>query len=294
VRSFYELDLSYIHHSDFDTARITGLHTEICRKLPQDGFRKIRPKKAPEIENVRYIPRPTFVLTGLGEHHMFRKMNYCFYLASQFYKKQNKDRLWLWYRRGISCRNLLVFANVGLIGHFMKRMHPQPRDSDDCKQIAVDTLFRCIRKFDFTKQYKFSSYCGRSIRNGVYKYWKDSALVEVGTRRAYNALHNLEYESNDLEYAEHAEFAMSIIHRVFGVLSPHYQQILCMKFGLFGYKQYTNNPAIANKLGLTRQRIDQIFWKSVSYLRKAIDENLSNSEKEALSEITGGAYVFDP
>lgn len=245
----------YIYHISFDRPEMTN---EIMAEMPDiDEYNRYIKTDSTSKSNYNY--HNVFKILTHEQHiHLFRKMNYCKYIAS---KTQNQDMLQLALKIG----NLIISANYRLILHVAKRYRNQI-EYDDAVSEGHMALIKAVSKFDFSLGYRFSTYAMTSLFRAIHFY----------NRKHKNRPEIQPYRKDfDIKAPEIVEPINIDIKTIMRLVSPIQRIVLEYRYGLMKLPKKTGKAsyrAIGEHLGVSRETIRKIEHTAYDFLRKTLSE----------------------
>jgi RNA polymerase sigma factor (sigma-70 family) len=269
--------LEWIHHPSFDDpareAEILG-PMPACEayeaqrrqmRVPKD----VPPELAPLYENP--------LLTREQEQHLFRKMNYLKFRASQLRDKLDPARARIQdlktieelQEQAIEVKDQLVSSNMRLVASIAKR-HAGP--NDNFFELLSDgnlSLMRAVEKFDFSRGNKFSTYASWAIM----KNFARSIPEEKHRRDRFVTGHDELFESAaDTRSSEHEQLkaqeqAVDRVNRLLEHLDPREREIIRLRAGLDHSEGPMTLEEIGQQLGITKERVRQLNVRIMNKLR---------------------------
>jgi RNA polymerase sigma factor (sigma-70 family) len=282
--------LEYIPHHSFEEP---GLEAEILAPMPDaDEYeakrREMRVPRdvPPELAPLYEVP----LLNKAQEQHLFRKMNFLKYKATQLRRHLCKDALSdevdpgrvriqdLKHIEDLQAqanevKDLLINANMRLVVSIAKRHAAQ---SDNFWELLSDgnmSLIRAVEKFDFSRGFKFSTYASWAIMKNFARSIPD----EKHRRERYVTGHEELFEmapdtrTDEQEILASAEHKTQQVNRLLEYLDPRERQIIRMRAGLDGGKGMTLEE-IGDKIGITKERVRQLNVRIMKKLRDIAEE----------------------
>jgi RNA polymerase sporulation-specific sigma factor len=79
----------------------------------------------------------------------------------------------------IEAKEMIVQENIGLIWSVVRKFTNRGYESDDLFQIGAIGLIKCIDKFDFSFNVKFSTYAVPMIMGEIRRFLRDDGLIKV-------------------------------------------------------------------------------------------------------------------
>jgi RNA polymerase sigma factor (sigma-70 family) len=215
----------------------------------------------------------TPLLSVARERALFLKFNFHKFLfvqarrrlEPQFARSRDLDALEQHRRDAIDTKNTIVRANLRLVVS-VARKHLRP--GLNLMELVSDgnmTLMRAVESFDFHKGNRFSTYAtlalmkgfARSVPTMMYGVQRlgggDAALPEVADHRRHR----------DLERMLHRDE----LRQLFSRLDEREQRVLAAHYGLDGDHTPETYDQVAQRMGLSKQRVRQIEQTAMTKLR---------------------------
>jgi RNA polymerase sigma factor (sigma-70 family) len=182
----------------------------------------------------------------------------------------------LWHRRAMRLRAALVGANMPLVLLMIKRFGTRDMEFAELVSEGNMALLRCVETFDVGRGFKFSTYACRAIIK---------SFVRLATRTGrYRKRFALEFDP-DLDPASHAawshearlnssvEALRDVLLRNRAGLGDTEQRVVLERFGFLSPQGRRKTlSAIAEDMGLSRERVRQIQQVALAKLRCALEE----------------------
>ncbi len=282
--------LDYIPSPAFDDP---SLEAEILGPMPgADEYESRRrdarvPKDVPpELASLYEHP----LLNKEQEQHLFRKMNYLKYRASELRQQMVKEgtnevdpaRVRMQDLKKIedlqaeaqAIKDQLINANMRLVVSIAKKHANQ---TDNIFELLSDgnmSLIRAVEKFNYTFGNKFSTYASWAIM----KNFARSIPEEKHRRERYVTGHETVFESaadnrsDEQEVVASAEQAAHRVNRLLEYLDPRERQIIRMRAGLDDGSKSMTLEEIGQQLGITKERVRQLNVRIMAKLRNIAKE----------------------
>jgi RNA polymerase primary sigma factor len=243
------------------------------------------PKDAPpELVSLYQVP----LLTKEQEQHMFRKMNYLKYKASQILngmklptgridcqavRTQDLDLVEKYLKEANAVKDLLINCNMRLVVSIAKKHSAQ---SDNFFELLSDgnmSLIRAVEKFDYARGNKFSTYASWAIMKNFARSLPDEKTRRERYQTGKEELFDLapDNRSDEREQLAVAEQASYKVNRLLEYLEPRERDIIRMRAGLEDGSPQMTLEKIGEKLGITKERVRQLNVRAMKKLRSLVD-----------------------
>ena len=164
--------------------------------------------------------------------------------------------------------------NASLAAIYARYNVEQYVDYEECLSFVLEKLNVYITRFTAFPDY-YTTYANSTLNRYVYKLVvkKYNAAIKEQERCSYMPTKSLEWEQDKLA---HEDFPMEDftreeinkrLQKILNKLNARQIQIIKMRFGLDGYTEMTLQE-IADKLGLSKSRIDHLMSAAFKKLRK--------------------------
>lgn len=168
----------------------------------------------------------------------------------------------------------LVNDNIGLAGFFVKRYPPKHLDSDDAYAESLLVLCRAAKHFRPELQIKFSTFAAscwvhflmtirdkvRAKRNG---YWETLEIEEMSIRDdETSAVASFASDTEQADKIASAREDVAMMLKLIHGLDERSGQVVMRRIG------GENMAEIGKSLGVSRERVRQIFDTAVACLRR--------------------------
>lgn len=178
-----------------------------------------------------------------------------------------------------TAKDILIERNLRLVAHVVKKYQGLEEDLDDLISIGTIGLIKAVTTFDTAKSNRLSTYAARCIDNELLmmlrvrkKYARDISLYEpIGTDKEGNEINLLDIiEGPTEDIVENYSVRQDIqkaLHLVTDSLTPKEYEVIRLRFGLFGEKEYTQRE-IAKRLKISRSYVSRIEKNALLKLRR--------------------------
>lgn len=192
--------------------------------------------------------------------------------------KEEQQYLYAWKQGDVKARDILIEHNLRLVAHIVKKYSNSDKDVEDMISIGTIGLIKAIDTFQMEKGIRLATYASCCIENELLmlfrsekKMSRDVSLLEpIGADKEGNEICLLDIiESEPVNVAEQMDMRNNI--QKLGifmkrVLSKREQDILILRYGLFGRKEMTQRE-IAVQMGISRSYVSRIEKKALKKLR---------------------------
>jgi RNA polymerase primary sigma factor/RNA polymerase sigma factor len=282
ARRILDLPLDYIPNESFAGIRGEKAEREVLGPMPpsETPLKKSRlPSGLPPYLASLY---EVALLTREQERHLFRKMNYLKYKASELRKELDlsqprrvlMDQVERLYEELVGVKNEIVSANLRLVVSIAKR-HVGP--VENFFELVSDgnmSLIRAAEKFDYARGNKFSTYASWAIMKNFARSIPDEHRrrdrYRTSNAEMFNATEDVRSDQYEQESAQNQR--QSQVEKILERLDERERQIIISRFGLHrGYEPLTLKEVGAEQ-GVTKERIRQLEARALNKLRKAAHE----------------------
>ncbi len=224
----------------------------------------------------------TPLLTREQEQHLFRKMNYLKYKASELRKRLEERRhsmtamevILKYAKDADSIKNDIVQANLRLVVSIAKRYAGGPAHLFELISDGNMSLIRAAEKFDFARGFRFSTYATWAVMKNFARTipteLRQRTRFLTGGEERLLAIEDLRPNSIRREVAQ-AE-RQSEVSRILDHLDERERQIIQHRYGLDRSHNPMTLKEVGRVMGVTKERIRQIEARAIAKLRSAVGE----------------------
>jgi RNA polymerase primary sigma factor/RNA polymerase sigma factor len=278
-----ELRLDHIGNEQFACLPSRKKEAEILGPLPESDPPPKKPRLPsdlpPYLASLYEVP----LLTRDQEAHLFRKMNYLKYKASELRsqldpnhpKSRLMDQIEKLYGESLTTRNQIISANLRLVVSIAKRYVGPAGDFFDLVSDGNISLIKAVEKFDVSRGNKFSTYASWAIM-------KNFARAMPGVLRhrdRFRTSHSEMFSAVEDPRADHHQQELAQRRRESRVqgflkrLDERERQIVTSRFGLTRGQEPQTLEQVGAAAGVTKERVRQIQCRAMSKLRRAAEED---------------------
>ena len=197
--------------------------------------------------------------------------------------EQERDALVRFHEHGDQqARSLLIEHNLRLVAHIVKKYQNATQDQDDLISIGTIGLIKAVGTFDHTKGARLATYASRCIENEILMHLRKIA-GQPGELSIDEPL-NVDRDGNELLLSDvlggdpdvvsqdlEQEAERSVLLACVTKLSDREQQILRLRFGLYGAKEHTQKE-VADLLGISQSYISRLEKKIIKRLKNDMEK----------------------
>ena len=179
-------------------------------------------------------------------------------------------------------RRLLIEHNLRLVVYISKRFENTGINIEDLISIGTIGLIKAVNTFCPDRNIKLATYASRCIENEILMYMRKCA-----SRRNEISIDeplNVDWDGNELLLSDilgsdgnevgreiEQEDERFLVASFVGKLPPREKQIMEMRFGMNGYREYTQKQ-VADALGISQSYISRLEKRIIGKLKKQIEK----------------------
>lgn len=178
-------------------------------------------------------------------------------------------------------RELLVVHNLRLVVYIARKFENTGVGIEDLVSIGTIGLIKAVNTFRPSKKIKLATYASRCIENEILMYLRK--IAKNKNELSFDEPLNVDWDGNELllsdvlgsdsdsvnrniEYQDEKKQLLRCVKN----LSDRERQIMTMRFGLFGSKEYTQKQ-VADILGISQSYISRLEKRIVEKLKREIE-----------------------
>lgn len=178
----------------------------------------------------------------------------------------------------------LIEHNIRLVVYIARKFDNSGVDLDDLISIGTIGLIKAINSFRSDKNIKLATYASRCIENEILMYLR--RIVKVKTEISFDEPLNTDFEGNELllsdvlgtdgdcvSYGIETSVERELLKNALLKLTDREKQIMTMRFGLSGGKEYTQKE-VADMLGISQSYISRLEKRIIHRLKNDISKYL--------------------
>ena len=177
-----------------------------------------------------------------------------------------------------TARSLLIEHNLRLVVYIAKRFEHTGVNIEDLISIGTIGLIKAVNTFQAGKNIKLATYASRCIENEILMY-----LRKIGSQRAevsFDEPLNTDWDGNELLLSDilgtdedevsrplEDDADKQLLMEAIGTLSQREQNIILLRFGLPGGREYTQKE-VAERMGISQSYISRLEKRIIERLRR--------------------------
>ncbi len=196
--------------------------------------------------------------------------------------KQEEDEILLEIENGNKeKRELLVIHNLRLVVYIARKFENTGVGIEDLVSIGTIGLIKAVNTFCPGKKIKLATYASRCIENEILMHLRKTANQK--NEMSIDEPLNVDWDGNELLLSDVLGSDSDVVNRnielqdekrqllyLVSKLSERERQIMTMRFGLFGSKEYTQKQ-VADILGISQSYISRLEKRIVEKLKRQIE-----------------------
>lgn len=221
------------------------------------------------------------LLTSEEEQLIFSRMNYLKFRANQLRQELSLESPDCWTLRRIEAlmkaadwyRDRMIKANMRLVISIVKKFVNKQNAFDDLLSDGIVALMRAVDKFDVGLGFRFSTYATQVVRRNTYRRVMDK---QKERQRITLSIHDSGVDVSD----EHRSPSMSEnrwydlrsrLTTMLDQLDRREKLIVRARFSLGGHRRIQTLQRLADKLGVSKERVRQLEKRALEKLRDMAD-----------------------
>ena len=179
-------------------------------------------------------------------------------------------------------RNKLIVHNLRLVVYIARKFDSAAVNIEDLISIGTIGLIKAVNTFCPEKNIKLATYASRCIENEILMFLRKNASQK--NEVSIDEPHNIDWDGNELLLSDvlgsdgdevgrgiEQEDERFLLKGFVSELPPREKQIMEMRFGMDGYKEYTQKE-VADTLGISQSYISRLEKRIIGKLKKQIEK----------------------
>lgn len=285
AKQLLNVEIDFIDNSEF---RKRNAEKAICGNdcCPSNAFDASPARKASAASDLpAHLARlcAADLLSAEEERELFRRMNYLKFRANAIRCQidlhdpdaKQISQLQRFIDESQAVRDQIIRANMRLVISIVKKFVTPSFSFDELLSDGIVTLMNAVEKFDYDRGYRFSTYAYRSIARNAYRKVMDrkkefSRFAAVPEESIEGALEDAGTASMDERTWERLR---KMLTDFMGHLDQREQLIVRARYALGQHRKVQTFQSIADKLGVSKERVRQLEQRAVGKLRTMAAED---------------------
>lgn len=175
-------------------------------------------------------------------------------------------------------RRELIEHNLRLVAYIARRFENTGINIEDLISIGTIGLIKAIETFQLSKGIKLATYASRCIENEILMYLRKISNQKL--ELSFDEPLNTDWDGNELLLSDvlgteadlvmrpiEADVDRQLLHTAIKRLSSREQQIVVLRFGLNGHREWTQKE-VADELGISQSYISRLEKRIIARLKK--------------------------
>ncbi len=226
------------------------------------------------------------LLSPEQERLLFRRMNYLRFVAQNILHGHSAADIGQWnlervrglLRAADWHRDVIVKANVRLVISIVKKFANAQCGFDDLLSDGIMALIRSVDKFDYQLGFRFSTYATQVVRRHSYRYVMDRQSERLKVANSINEP-GLDVV-DDRQDGSMSETRWNTLRGQLGeyldLLDKREKFIIRARFSLGGHRRIQTLQRLADKLGISKERVRQLEKRALEKLQEMAEQNPPN------------------
>ena len=176
----------------------------------------------------------------------------------------------------------LIVHNLRLVVYIARKFDSTAGSVEDLISIGTIGLIKAINTFCPERNIKLATYASRCIENEILMYLRKCSSLR--NEISLDEPLNVDWDGNELLLSDilgsdgdevgrkiEQEDERYLLKRFVNDLPPREKQIMQMRFGFGGYREYTQNE-VAETLGISQSHISRLEKRIIVKLKKQIEK----------------------
>ena len=179
-----------------------------------------------------------------------------------------------------SARDMLIVHNLRLVVYIAKKFENTGAGIEDLVSIGTIGLIKAVNSFDGDKNIKLATYASRCVENEILMFLRKTSNTRTDV--SLDEPLNVDREGNELLLSDvladdrgdigdsvESEDDIRLVMRTLNALPPRDRRIIEMRFGLAGYREYTQKE-VADEMGISQSYISRLEKRIIARMRETL------------------------
>lgn len=255
-------------------------------RLPEDGDESFAAGTLQELAGPSRVPADlpahlrrlceSELLTARQESDLFRAMNFAKYCAHTLRAELDVaepdpeliERIEALLDRSQLIRDRILQANMRLVMSIVKKFVTPQQSFDEMLSDGIYTLMQTVEKFDFDRGFRFSTYAYRSIARNAYRVVMSVRKDELRFSQDAEEWADVEADGSSSSMSEQVWMNLrEMMSRFLDRLDRRERFVIRSRYALGSHRRVRTCQDLANKLGVSKERVRQLEQRAVSKMR---------------------------
>lgn len=177
-------------------------------------------------------------------------------------------------------REKLIVHNLRLVVYIARKFENTGISVEDLISIGTLGLIKAVNTFRISKNIKLATYASRCVENEILMYLRKTNPMKAEV--SYFEPLNVDWDGNELLLSDilgsepdevyrdiEEEDERSRLYRAVGALNKRERQIMTMRFGIGGGREYTQKE-VADTLGISQSYISRLEKRIIEKIKREI------------------------
>ena len=187
-------------------------------------------------------------------------------------------------RGDAAARDVLIEHNLRLVVYIARKFENTGVGIEDLVSIGTVGLIKAVQTFVPSKKIKLATYASRCIENEILMYLRKS--VNRRSEVSIDEPLHIDWDGNELLLSDvlgsdadevsrdmEREDEKRHLLQVIEALSPREKEIVTLRFGLYGSKEYTQKQ-VADRLGISQSYISRLEKKIIARIKEELEKTM--------------------
>lgn len=280
-------EIAFIHTREFETASDSAMRCLPNLELFQIEAPISGMSKDVASATVLSALQQSRLLTPEAERLLFRKMNYLKFRANALRSSLSVTRpairkiaqIETFLAEAEATRNEISRANLRLVASIANKLASSPEEFDELFSEGTSVMLYALDRFDFSRGFRFSTYATHAVQRHLFRVLKRRRRLFSRERAVEDGvltqtIANTTDVSAQLEQAEQTQLCDRLKQAVISILDDREQFIVQRRLGLDGLASGQTFQEVADQMSLSKERVRQLFERSLTKLRAEIGISL--------------------
>lgn len=218
------------------------------------------------------------------ERELFQRMNYLRFRAAKILDKHDHVSATQWdleRARGLLraaewYRDCIVQSNVRLVISIVKKFVNQQCGFDDLLSDGIMALIRSVDKFDYQLGFRFSTYATQVVRRNSYRFVMDRQDERLKITNTIGEGGVDVAEDDGVSSMDEAKWTQlrELLGMYLDRLDKREKFIIRARFSLGSHRRVQTLQRLADKLGISKERVRQLEKRAMEKLASMASEEL--------------------